>query len=178
MSNETPWYYPPGWDRERMLNADDEESETLTPEQLATFRQGLRVELGETGMEEFQTESFKRWKQREKQKEAAAAAAAANDAVPPPAHNPPPYLETMNLATQRNGREWPQWGFVVFRTASYADEARWQMIRRRWDRMIEDQFRDDDLAAVPGVREAKQTLRFRWIEHPELEGALPATVAT
>lgn len=64
MSNETPWYYPPGWDRERMLNADDEESETLTPEQLDTFRQGLRVELGKTGMEEFQMESFKRWKQR------------------------------------------------------------------------------------------------------------------
>lgn len=175
MSNETPWYYPPGWDRERMLNADDEESETLTPEQLDTFRQGLRVELDETGMEEFQMESFKRWKQRQKQKEAAATAAAAAD-VPPPVRNPPPYLETMDLATQRNGREWPQWGFVVFRTVSYADEARWQTMRRRWDRMIDEQFQEDDLA-VPGVREVKQKLRFRWIEQPELEGAPPATIA-
>jgi hypothetical protein len=117
MSNETLWYYPPGWDRERMLNADDEESETLTQEQLDTFREGLRADLGEAGLEAFQVESFKRWKQRENQKEAAAAGV-------PPVRNPPPYLETMDLATQRNRREWPRWGFVVFRTASYADGER------------------------------------------------------
>ena len=175
MSNETPWYYPPGWDRERMLNADDEERETPTPEQLDTFRQGLRAELGEKGMEEFQMESFKRWKQRQKRKQAEAAAAAVD--VPPPVRNPPPYLETMNLATQRNGREWPQWGFVVFRTASYTDEERWQTMRRRWDRMIDEQFRQDDFA-VPGVREAKQKLQFHWIEDPELEGASAATIIT
>lgn len=51
------------------------------------------------------------------------------------------------------------------------------MMRRRWDQMIDEQFREDDLA-VPGVREAKEKLRFRWIEHPELEGAPPATIAT
>lgn len=70
-----------------MLNADDEESETLTPEQLGTFHQGLRVELGETGIGEFKMESFNPWKQREQQKEAAAAAAATAD-VPPPVRNP------------------------------------------------------------------------------------------
>jgi hypothetical protein len=168
MSNESPWYYPPGWDRERMLNADDEESETLTQEQLDTFRQGLRADLGEAGLEAFQVESFKRWKQREKQKEAAAAGV-------PPVDNPPPYLETMNLATQRNRREWPRWGFVVFRTASYADGDRWRAMRQRWDQIIDDQFRDD--LDVPGVREAKQKLRFRWIEDPEIEGAPAATIA-
>lgn len=173
MANETPWYYPHGWDRERMLNADDDESETLTPEQLETFRQGLRLELGEAGMEDFQVESFKRWKKREKQKTAVAAGAAD---VRPPTRNPPPYLETMNLVTQRNGHKWSQWGFVVFRTASYANEARWQIMRRRWDRMIDAQFQEDDLA-LPGVRDAKQKLRFRWIEHPELEEAPPDIIA-
>jgi hypothetical protein len=49
-------------------------------------------------------------------------------------------------------------------------------MRQRWDQMIDDQSRDD--LDVPGVREAKQKLRFRWIEDPEIEGAPAATIAT
>ena len=150
MSNETPWYYPPGWDRERMLNATDEERETLTQEQRDTFREGLRADLGEAGLEDFQVETYMRWKQREKTKQAAAGV--------PQVRNPPPYLETMNLATQRNRCEWPQWGFVVFRTTPYTDEGGWRAMRQRWDQMIDDQFQDD--LGLPGVREAKQKLRF------------------
>ncbi len=72
MPDETPRYYPPGWDRERMLNATDEESENLTQEQRGTFREGLRADLGEAGLEDFQVESYRHWEQRQKTKEAAA----------------------------------------------------------------------------------------------------------
>ncbi|ERF68498.1 hypothetical protein EPUS_05637 [Endocarpon pusillum Z07020] len=168
MANETPWYYPPGWDRERMLNATDEESGTMTQEQRDTFREGLHADLGEAGLEDFQAESYMRWKRREKTKEAAT--------VVPEIRNPPPYVETMNLATERNGREWPQWGFVVFRTTPYMDEGGWRAMRHRWDQMIDDQFQDD--LDLPGVREAKRKLRFLWVEGPELEGALPAVIAS
>lgn len=168
MSNAAPWYYPPGWDRERMLNATDEESETLSQEQRDTFREGLRADLGEAGLDEFRAESYMRWRQREKTKEEAAAAV-------PQVRSAPPYLETMNLATERSGREWPQWGFVVFRTAPGTDEEGWRAVRQRWDRIIDDQFRDD--LGLPGVREAKQKFRFVWVERPELEGAPPAVIA-
>ncbi len=151
-----------------MLNATDEESETLTQEQRDTFREGLRADLGEAGLEDFQVESYTRWKQLQKTKEAAAGV--------PQVHTPPSYLETMNHATERNGHEWLQWGFVVFRTTSYTDEGRWRAMRQRWDQMIDDQFQDD--LDVPGVLEAKQKLRFLWVEDSKLEGAPPAIIAT
>ncbi|KAF7503597.1 hypothetical protein GJ744_003580 [Endocarpon pusillum] len=173
MSNETPWYYPPGWDRERMLNASDEESETLTQEQRDTFREGLRAHLGDAGLEDFRAESYLRWRQCEQMKEEAAAGV-------PRVRSPPPFLETMNLARERNGHEWPQWGFVVFRTTTTTtpdtDEGGWRAMKHRWDQMIDDQFQDD--LALPGVREAKQKLRFLWVEGPELEGASPAVIAS
>lgn len=168
MSSEIPWYYPPGWDRERMLNADDEESESLTQEQLEIFHKGLRADLGEAELEEFQMECVKRWRQRERDKNAAAGVR--------DARNPPSYLELMARATQNFGREWPQWGFVVFRTTSYEDQGSWQAMRQRWDQMIDDEFQDD--LDVPGVREAKHKLRFCWVEDPKLQGASPARIAT
>ncbi len=82
----------------------------------------------------------------------------------------------MNHATEWNGREWLQWVLVMFRTTSYADEGRWRAMKQRWDQMIDDEFQDD--LDVPGVREAKQKLRFLWVEDSKLGGVPPAIIAT
>ncbi len=169
MSTPTPSYYPQGWDRERLLNASDEESATLTQAERDTFREGLLADLGEKGAEAFNVEKSRRWHQRHDAEKAAAG-------VPP---NPPLFLETMARWTQMTNHEWQQWGFVVFRTAGYGEEAdaRWREMRQRWDQVVDAQI-DEHLANIPGVREAKERLQFRWVEDPDLEGADPATIST
>lgn len=63
MSSETPSYYPEGWDRERLLNVGiTNDIHTLTEDQLAVFREGLRADKGEQGFEEFFDEMWKREK--------------------------------------------------------------------------------------------------------------------
>lgn len=57
------------------------------------------------------------------------------------------------------GFEWQEWGFVVFRTTVYGDEARLQEIKQRWYQIIDAQF--DEYLVTPGVRAAKQKLRFQ-----------------
>lgn len=58
MSSERQWYWPPGWGYERMVNATDEEMETLPQEQADTFGEGLRAHLGKAALEDFQAESY------------------------------------------------------------------------------------------------------------------------
>lgn len=90
------------------------------------------------------------------------------------AEDPLPSTPNFQLVIDRQYAH-SDWGFVVYRTTAYNDESKWIEFRRRWDTLIEQQLeRDIDR---PGVREAKQRLRFHWVEDKSLDGATTNTVS-
>lgn len=63
MAPDIPTYYPQGWDRERLLNVGvSNDLDSLTQDQWAVFREGLKADKGEKGLEEFFDEMWKREK--------------------------------------------------------------------------------------------------------------------
>lgn len=57
-------YWPEGWDRERLLNAEATgELEQISQDQMFKIRRGLVQELGEDGFSDFLAEMEKRTKQ-------------------------------------------------------------------------------------------------------------------
>ncbi|KAI1751353.1 hypothetical protein F4782DRAFT_531629 [Xylaria castorea] len=150
MPSDIPAYYPKGWDRERLLNVGvNNEFDSLTENQWAAFREGLRADKGEQGFEEFFDEMRKRKQIAEGIK---------------PLIYEPPFMELMRLREQRVGSsaQWNPWGFVVFKSPEIHDQARWQACRERFDKILHDytnEYRD-----YPGADECISRMRFRWIE--------------
>ncbi|KAI1421179.1 hypothetical protein F5Y12DRAFT_790241 [Xylaria sp. FL1777] len=155
----TPPYYPTGWDRERLLNVGvANEVGSLTDNQWAVFRQGLRADKGEQGFEEF----FDEMRRREK------IAKGIKDPV-----SEPPFMELMRIREQRVGSsaQWDPWGFVVFKSPEIRDNVKWQVCRDRFDKILQDytdQYRD-----YPGIDECLSRMKFRWIEDAgDVEGSI------
>lgn len=150
MSSETPSYYPEGWDRERLLNVGiTNDIHTLTEDQLAVFREGLRADKGEQGFEEFFDEMWKREK----------VAKGIKDPV-----SEPPFMELMRLQEARRGpnARWDPWGFVIYKSPEIQDLAQWRACRERFDTILRDYT--DFYAEYPGLDECLSRMKFRWVE--------------
>lgn len=84
-------------------------------------------------------------------------------ALPP--HLRAPFLAPLAHLYPDDGGSGGEWGFVAYRLLGDAvDEKQWTAFRERWDRIIDERLRNYD--DVPGVLEARQRLRFRWVEKP------------
>ncbi|KAI1182925.1 hypothetical protein F5B17DRAFT_418234 [Nemania serpens] len=150
MVPDVPAYYPQGWDHERLLNVGvSNDLDSLTQDQWAVFREGLRADKGEQGVEEFFDEMWKREKLAKGIKDPA---------------SEPPFMELMRLREQRVGpsARWDPWGFVVFKSPEIQDQARWQACRERFDKILQDYT--DQYREYPGVDECLSRMKFRWIE--------------
>ncbi|KAK8128702.1 hypothetical protein PG984_009810 [Apiospora sp. TS-2023a] len=73
---------------------------------------------------------------------------------------PSPLIQTL----QR--KEYPAWGFVIVRTY-YASEERWQEFQEKLDALCNAQL---DEESGPGLQRVKDTLEFKLIEDPRLQG--------
>ncbi|KAI8624964.1 hypothetical protein F5Y19DRAFT_278779 [Xylariaceae sp. FL1651] len=159
MSSETPAYYPVGWDRERLLNADATNGhDSLNEEQWAVFLEGLKADKGEQGLEEFFDEMWKRTK----------IAKGIKDPV-----FEPPFMELMRIREARVGpsAQWDPWGFVVFKSPEIRDEAQWQACRERFDTILQDYL--NFYYEYPGIDECLSRMKFRWIEDAgDAEGSI------
>ncbi|TGJ84734.1 hypothetical protein E0Z10_g4018 [Xylaria hypoxylon] len=158
MSSDTPAYYPEGWDRERLLNSVTNDLDSLTEDQWAVFREGLRADKGEQGFEEFFDEMWRREK----------IAKGIKDTV-----SEPPFMEIMRLREERIGSsaKWDPWGFVGFKSPEIQDQAKWQACRERFDIILQDYI--DQYRECPGVDEYLSKMEFRWIEDAgDAEGSI------
>ena len=108
-TSHTPAYYPPGWDRDRMLNATHADLDTLTSQQLDTFRSGLLADVGQHGFDAFFHECYRRELLRE--------IIVVNRSI-----GPPNFLRIIEKLSP--WLDEGQWGFVVYRT-TYGDDDRW-----------------------------------------------------
>ncbi|KAI9750888.1 MAG: hypothetical protein M4579_006264 [Chaenotheca gracillima] len=54
-----------------------------------------------------------------------------------------------------------EWGYVVYRTGAYGDDARWEQFMKRWQELVDEQV---DPALGDGVQMAKDRLRFKFVE--------------
>ncbi|RWA07225.1 hypothetical protein EKO27_g7883 [Xylaria grammica] len=150
MSSGIPTYYPEGWDRERLLNiAVTNDINSVTEDQWAAFREGLRADEGERGFEEFFDEMWRREK----------IAKGIKDPV-----SEPPFTELMRLREERIGSSarWDPWGFVVFKSPEIRDQAKWRACRERFDTILQDYT--DQYREWPGADECLSRMKFRWIE--------------
>ncbi|KAI1452462.1 hypothetical protein F4805DRAFT_447360 [Annulohypoxylon moriforme] len=73
---------------------------------------------------------------------------------------PSPLVQTL----QRSG--FPPWGFVIVRTF-YGSESRWEQFQEKFDEMCDEQLNDE---SGDGLDKVKETLEFKLIEDPRLEG--------
>jgi hypothetical protein len=93
-----------------------------------------------------------------------------------------PYIDTLKQVFKFTSPDsesgWSEWGFVIFRTTSYGPQhdARWAEFRKRWDRIIEDDYADKR-GFHPKSDRAIELLTIRWLEDPALEGVAPAEVS-
>ncbi|CAJ2502950.1 Uu.00g103440.m01.CDS01 [Anthostomella pinea] len=153
MSQQTPAYYPEGWDRERMLNAGvNDEIGTLTDDQLSVFREGLRADIGDQGFDQFFAEMSNRRN-------------VAKGTAPNPVDvGEPAFMETMRLREERFGgaHRLEQWGFVVFKSPRIRDEAQWDACRQRFEEIVREST--DFYRGYPGLDECLSRLKFQWVE--------------
>ncbi|KAK7958034.1 hypothetical protein PG996_010525 [Apiospora saccharicola] len=77
-----------------------------------------------------------------------------------PMQPPSPLIQTL----QR--KEYPAWGFVIVRTY-YASEERWQAFQEKLDALCDAQL---DEESGLGLQRVKDTLEFKMIEDPRLQG--------
>ncbi|KAK7926859.1 hypothetical protein PG985_003857 [Apiospora marii] len=77
---------------------------------------------------------------------------------------PSPLIQTL----QR--RDYPAWGFVIVRTY-YASEKRWQAFQEKLDALCDAQL---DKETGPDLQRVKDTLEFKMIEDPRLQGVSSA----
>ncbi|KAI0420735.1 hypothetical protein F5X98DRAFT_16654 [Xylaria grammica] len=150
MPSGIPTYYPEGWDRERLLNiAVTNDINSLTEDQWAAFREGLRADKGEQGFEEFFDEMWRR------EKIAKGIKAPVSE---------PPFMELMRLREERIGSSarWDPWGFVAFKSPEIRDQVRWRACRERFDKILQDYT--DQYREWPGADECLSRMKFRWIE--------------
>lgn len=75
-----------------------------------------------------------------------------------------PPSSPLSQTLQRRG--YPAWGFVLVRTY-YASEDRWQAFQKRLDALCDAQL---DEETGPGLQRVKDTLEFKMIEDPRLQG--------
>ncbi|KAI3322380.1 hypothetical protein HD806DRAFT_523245 [Xylariaceae sp. AK1471] len=158
MSYDTPSYYPEGWDLERLLNVAVTDDYSLTEDQWAVFREGLRADKGEQGFEEFFDEMRKREKIAKGIKEII---------------SEPPFMELMRLREQRIGprAQWDPWGFVVYKSPKIQDQTQWQACREKFDKILQDYI--DFYREYPGVDECLSRMKFRWVEDAgDAEGSI------
>lgn len=73
---------------------------------------------------------------------------------------PSPLVETL----QRAG--FPPWGFVIVRTY-YGFESRWEKFQERLDEVCDQQLTEE---TGEGIEKIQETLEFKIIEDPRLEG--------
>ncbi|KAI1306147.1 hypothetical protein F5Y03DRAFT_354837 [Xylaria venustula] len=162
MSSHIPPYYPEGWDRERLLNISATNNVgSLTEDQWATFRQGLRADKGEQGVEAF----FDEMRRREK------VAKGIKDPV-----FEPPFMELMHIREQRVGSsaQWDPWGFVVFKSPQIQDDTKWQACRERFDKILQDSI--ETYKEYPGIDECLSRMKFHWIEDAgDVDGSIKST---
>ena len=170
----TPSYYPPGWDAERWQTAEPEEFATLSREDLDKFHTGIRAHLSEEELEKFFNERDRRRREIK---------AATGRLTPPPVSDEPPnFIKTLKQL-QHEDPEYPEWGFVVFRTAGYGSdgEAVVRDVKESIDAYMDRQFNITHVTLTPDrlaeVQRAKEKFRLMWIEDKELDGASPEEVA-
>ncbi|KZF20248.1 hypothetical protein L228DRAFT_262923 [Xylona heveae TC161] len=182
-------FWPPGWDRERLLNATSAELLTLPDEQRFGMFDGIRATLGEEGLQETRQEMSRRYRAR-----LAAAASAESTAQQQPQQQEVPQVpmtdEEKRLAQELTapyinvldklfqGNPWEEWGFVVFQCTGYAKEQqqRWTAFRQRWDEIINEET-SRHRGTSPRVDEAVRLIRFQWVSDPSLDGASMGQVA-
>lgn len=158
----TPSYYPPGWDRERWKRATSEELETLTEEDLEKFHSGLRAGVGEAGAEAFANEVYEYRRLQQ----------------PLPESSTMPNFVNMLKRLCPDG--FPEWGYTVYRTAGYNDDAIATYARTTIEAKI-NKFLDRLIASLtPDIREEAQSARsrfsLRWIEASDLDGRNPEEI--
>ncbi|KKK25248.1 hypothetical protein ARAM_003185 [Aspergillus rambellii] len=168
-------FYPPGWDYERVMKCGDEDFNTLTEEQHTTLLNGLK----EAGL--YQAFADKIHQQVQKELEAERRAEEATKAEQQKLADREiwaPYIHDLDLVFKFESNTWSEWGFVVFRTTPYGEEhdARWAEFRRRWDRILQQEF-DQHRGFHPKSDRAMELFTFRWVEDPALAGASPAEVS-
>ncbi|KAK3313083.1 hypothetical protein B0H66DRAFT_569511 [Apodospora peruviana] len=146
-------YYPPGWDRERMLNAAKTgQFDSLTEEQRDTWREGFKAEFGAARFRQFVQEMFKHEQE--------------GKGIPKAPPSEPGFMETMRLHERRCStcRCWKQeWGFVVYKSPEIrGDDPRWKAGKARFIQIVEESVIDSQ--GFPGLEEVMRRLRFEWVE--------------
>lgn len=169
MSTTLPSYFPPGWDKEKLLDASSDDLLELPDHERIAMFDGLKAALGPEGFQTLLYEISTRYKAR---------LAAAEAGHPQPEDELPPELRAPFLATLQRiylRGKWGEWGFVVFRT-TFGEDEKWASLRQRWDEIVEERL--SDYGGVMGVDEAKRLLRFHWVDQdPALDAAPAVTVA-
>lgn len=158
--------WPPGWSRDRLVNASCSDILDIPENEKDRMFDSLRKILGPEGFKALLHEMSTNYKAR--------MAAEAGDEQEPEllAHLRAPFLATLQQLYREGGMG--QWGFVVYRLV-YDDEGQWAAFRNKWDEIMKDRLRSYD--GVPGVAEAMQQLEFKWIEDRELEGTSFGSIA-
>ena len=157
----TSIYFPPGWNKERLLNASSDELLELSNSERIAMYDSLKASLGSEGFQSLLREMSNRYKAR---------LAAENPSSPNPEDDLSPEIRAPFLATLKriypgDSEDWGEWGFAVFRT-TFGEDEKWAALRLRWDEIVEERLKNYD--GVPGVDKARRLLRFHWVEDSTL----------
>lgn len=163
-------FWPPGWNRQRLINATTAELDTLNAEQSDRMYDGLRAALGPEGYAQLVQEITDAEEEQNRQA-AAQSGVSANwiDQLTPDQRVP--LLRTL----QQYCPEGP-FGWVVYRACSYDDQGQWDAFLAKWELFVKAYFeRNQD---VPGVAEAAARFEIRWIQdRQQFDGANVNTIA-
>ena len=163
-TNATSSYWPPGWDIVRWATRTEEDVASLSERELAKLRLGLYGVLGTHLHAELEANI-----ELEKKKRIAQSSKPLLTSNPKPI-DPPPWLQHWRKPSGLNRGEW---GFVVYRTALYDDELRWEEYKKQLHEVISIPFQEDaDRGVLPeDYNEAREKFEMKWIEDPELASA-------
>lgn len=163
-------YWPPGWSRTRLVHSSSADILDIDDDERDRMYASLRETLGTDGFDNLLAEMSANYKARLAAENNANSNNDEDDGALPP-HLRAPFLAPLARLYPGGGSSGgEEWGFVVYRLLGDAvdDEEQWTAFRERWDRIIDDRLGNYD--GVPGVLEARQRLRFRWVEERGLNG--------
>lgn len=150
--------YPPGWSRQRLLDASSDEINTISSAESERMWESIKDALGDNGLEELKKEIEGNQRVREIQ-------ANLDAGVPMQWHvwDRLPPLSYFGLA-RTLAKRYPEgpYGWIVYRTCCYDDDAKWEAFRRKWDQFIDSEFQQS--IHLLGAKETKARFEIRWME--------------
>ena len=165
---ENEIYWPPGWSRDRLVNAASQDLLDLGDEQKDRMFNSLKSVLGPSGFKALLDEMSRNYKAR---------VAAEDDAIgrtTPDIDDLPAEAQAGFFRVLRErGLEGQEWGFVAFRTCCYGSEEdeRWQRFRGWWDVVVDGVFEEvKDVEGLSSEVGARDRWNVKWVEEEQLEG--------